>query len=417
MLTLLDDKFIKKIVNSGLVLLYTIFYINLVIDDGIIWSLTIIPITLFFIYLLSNKKVLLNKYILWTGVLGFTSITLNELLFHSNQTTSDIVFDKDIKKTVWQFLFVIPLLLLPTLIKTSQLKLDLFYKITTFATFSSIPFNTYWNIKTEFNRDLLVEKFSAIILYDYSIISLSLVSLIYSIQLKSKYSYLFITLCLTNILIIISHGSRGTWIGIPFIFLIIFSTHYKNYLNKLIFIAIFFIIIISSSLLIPNSPIIQRIKNFQQDQIILNANNFNSSTGARIALWNFSVSEFKESPLIGVGVKKFREDTCELAEKKIIPSCHYHAHNIFLQELATHGIFGLLSILLIFFIPTRYFLKNISTSPESRLIAVSGISIITYSIFCGLTDYFFLSGPATLFFYLTTISLMSFLAHYKDLKL
>ncbi|WP_273778511.1 O-antigen ligase family protein [Acinetobacter sp. GSS19] len=285
--------------------------------------------------------------------------------------------------------------------------MDTFFQICLLAIIISLAFNTYWNIFLDFERGRLAEKFNAIILYDYATICLSILTLIYGIQKKERISYIFITLSIVNIATLSLHGSRGTWIGIPVILIIIFIIYYKTHLNRLIAILFFSTLLTLISLIIPNSPILKRLNQFNQDTTNIQQNNFNTSTGQRLALWSFSIDEFKKSPITGVGMVQFQEDACELKDRKILPLCS-HAHNIFLQELGTHGVLGITSLFLIFMTSILFFLKKQNFNKDSQLISTCGISLIVYSIFCGFTDYFFLSGPSTLFFFLTLISLMSF---------
>jgi O-antigen ligase len=74
------------------------------------------------------------------------------------------------------------------------------------------------------------------------------------------------------------------------------------------------------------------------------------STGNRIELWKGALIIFKKSPLLGTGIGDFTADINELiaaGEIKKVPVTD-HAHNIFLQSLATQGIVGLLILLSLF---------------------------------------------------------------------
>jgi O-antigen ligase len=75
------------------------------------------------------------------------------------------------------------------------------------------------------------------------------------------------------------------------------------------------------------------------------------STGTRIELWKGALLIFNESPLLGVGTGNFVPSINRLVQAKRlkeIPNV-VHAHNIFLQALATRGILGFI-ILAMFFI-------------------------------------------------------------------
>ncbi|PVZ86045.1 hypothetical protein C9426_16860 [Serratia sp. S1B] len=404
----------KKFITILLTILYLIFFTNLVRDHGESLSLMYIPIVIFLISFFSFRKIYLNQSILITCFSSFIFITLNEFIFHSNQISIDASFDYQANQIIIQFLFILPLILLPTIYNTSNFREKHFFTILAYANILSLLFNLYWNITLNFNRDLLVIKFGSIILYDYCMISISIMSIIYSIKSNKSTSYLFSLASIINILLIIAHGSRGAWIAIPIVFSIIFFNFYKTRLSHLIFITTCFLFLTLTAVLIPNSPIIKRIELLKQDTSEIQKNNYNTSFGARVSLWKFSIAEFHKSPITGIGIKQFRTDTCNLKEAKEMSTCFNHAHNVFFQELVSHGILGLISILLTFLTPLFYFMKSFFTYNESKPIALAGISLIIYTLFCGLSDYLFSTPKPTLFFYFTVITLISIINQTKE---
>lgn len=403
-----NDHFLEHTISLGLILLYCIFYINLVIDDGIIWSLIYIPITLTILLLIFKKKIILDKNIFIYCISGFLFITLNEIILHRASTTEQNIHKINQDKTILQFFYIIPLLLIPNLFRFCKFDKIKFFNIIIFSTIISFFFNLYWNIKLNFDRHLLIErKFDLIILYDFTIISLSIISLIYSIKIKNLKGYAFISLSLLNLLLIISHGSRGTWVGIPIILILITIIYYKKHSHRILFILSSLLISFIISINLPNSPISKRLNEFQNDKNeIQKNNNFKTSTGERLTLWKLSIKEFSTSPLVGVGKEKFEEDICDLSKQGYLTKCYVHSHNLFMHMLANYGLLGLFYVILIFFIPLIVFCKNLF-NPPNQLVALTGICVIIYTIMCSLTDYFITSSFPTLFFYLTIISLMS----------
>jgi O-antigen ligase len=77
-------------------------------------------------------------------------------------------------------------------------------------------------------------------------------------------------------------------------------------------------------------------------------------TGARIELWKGALLIFHEHPLFGAGTGNFESNIIRLVQEKKLKETPtmVHAHNIYLQALATKGIIGfvilivLLSVLL-----------------------------------------------------------------------
>jgi len=115
-----------------------------------------------------------------------------------------------------------------------------------------------------------------------------------------------------------------------------------------------------------------------------------SSSGIRLEFWKAALLLTKEKPLFGYGLYEASARAIELANEgeladivKILPEKNYHFHSIYLDALGKHGLFGLLSILTLFFIPLFIFFKN---RVESKHSAQSGILVILSFMISGLVD-------------------------------
>jgi len=115
-----------------------------------------------------------------------------------------------------------------------------------------------------------------------------------------------------------------------------------------------------------------------------------SSSNLRLEWWRASLLLAKEKPLFGYGLYEGSGRMIELANEGkladfVKPSTvkNYHFHSIYLDALGKHGLFGLLSILVLFFIPLYLFFKH---RAESEYIALSGILVISSFMISGLVD-------------------------------
>lgn len=88
-----------------------------------------------------------------------------------------------------------------------------------------------------------------------------------------------------------------------------------------------------------------------------------TSTGIRMQLATASWLIFKENPWTGVGAAHFREKLAEFRDRGIVTplvaSDYGEPHNDFLAALAGYGMFGLLSILALYFVPAVAFLRRL----------------------------------------------------------
>lgn len=90
--------------------------------------------------------------------------------------------------------------------------------------------------------------------------------------------------------------------------------------------------------------------------------NFNTSIGHRVAMWKAAIQMFGTNPLFGVGMNQFGSHLRELIGSGHAPqftAIYNHAHNEYLQALATGGIVGLAYLLWLFIAPFLFFLKQV----------------------------------------------------------
>lgn len=404
---------LKKSIHPLLFLFFTIFFINLTIDDGINWSLNLLLAILFLMSLAISFKIHLPKTIALTVLSHFFSIYIVELIFHSNQISTDALYNNELApQIINNFVYILGLLLLPTILYTQKNIERNFIYILNYTIIISVLFNTYWNVSYNFDRGLLDEKLRPIILYDACMASLSLCVLALNFTKKHKSSYFFIVLSLVNLFLIVVHGSRGTWLAIPFIILILCCFYYRLSLKKVVLTLCVSTLLTISLFHLPNKPIDQRIEAIQSDASLMTENNYHSSIGTRIFLWNLAFEQFKSSPIYGVGTKQFRDEICQQHEQGLIPNCQVHAHNVFFQFLTTNGIIGFLGIFLAFFIPFSFYVRTLfkSINEQSKVFAVSGLCFTTSMGACGLTDFIFFTPFPTMLYFLMSVTLITLIS-------
>lgn len=393
---------VLKIFSWITLIVFALFFFKIVYPTGTLYFFFDFIIIFFILILLLFKEKFITKEIFIFCIIPFILITLNEYIFHSNFNVDNFKI-----KHYYPYFYTYSLLLilLPTIIKNLKIKINKIYTLATLSCIFSFILNTYINIVEKFNRDNLVARIDTIIIYDYSIICLSLFPLIYSFFYKSKFSYLIIALSLLNILTICLHGSRGVWAGIPLVFLIIFITYYKKQSKKVIFSFLFFLCLGIMGILAPASPIQNRIIAFKSDLSVQNTEKFNeSSTGLRILMYKEFAYNFKKSPLYGVGTEQLEK---QLTLKIKQP----HLHNLFTQELASHGVLGFIGMFTLIFFPLFIFISTIfkkNISELQRNISVTGVCITLFTFICGLTDYTFVRNYSLFIYSLLIVLLFTY---------
>jgi O-antigen ligase len=122
--------------------------------------------------------------------------------------------------------------------------------------------------------------------------------------------------------------------------------------------------------------------------------NPNTSIGTRITYIKYSWEIIKNNPIIGVGTGDFKKEF-ELLHKKYNPTMKFyvHPHNMYLLVLGQFGIFGLLSLLSIF-----YFAIKFSLNSSNLFIKRFGFTLPILIMVIMLSDSYLFSHYTTLLF-------------------
>jgi O-antigen ligase len=188
--------------------------------------------------------------------------------------------------------------------------------------------------------------------------------------------------------------TRGAWIAIPLFIFIAVSTlmHAQRTRIKA---AVYIAIIVAIVALFSSTSIVhERVLEGTSDlSAFTDQKNLDTSVGVRLQLWNASWIMFKEHPLLGVGKENFSNELHVLHQRGIVTPMaaeQYHSHNEILYSMATMGVFGLLAILLTYFVPLFYFGKYMF-HPDAQIHAAAamGLSLCTGFIIFGTVDVMF----------------------------
>ena len=143
----------------------------------------------------------------------------------------------------------------------------------------------------------------------------------------------------------------------------------------------------------------------------LQAGEFDVQTASRLAIWQIAWGEFVGHPWLGGGLNAYHDAVQTAAVAGTLPQpdfvldcCTSHAHNDLLQSLATRGLLGGLSWLLLLVIPATVFARHLR-APEPAVAFVASVGVLLpvgYAAF-GLTEAVF-SRSLFITFYLLTLA-------------
>ncbi len=181
---------------------------------------------------------------------------------------------------------------------------------------------------------------------------------------------------IAGIFAIILSASRGSWVSALILGALYFSIIYKPYLSGNIKrkLGVLGVIIIMFTLLFNTQTIQDNISKATNGVKEWSAGNINSSAGVRLNMWESGLKAVQDSPLIGHGYRNANKVTQKYTEKSVK---HFtHLHNEYITNLVSAGIFGLLSLLALIFVPLIIFYKKLKNK-ENYHYAFMGILLCT----------------------------------------
>lgn len=354
-----------------------------------------------------------NYYLIVFSISGFLFITLFDWFFGRVNEVPLNEYNYYFR-LINQFLWVTPFFLLPTIFKYYEIKEDVFFKVLFLFLIIFLPYVFYNSVLLGFDRNNLFNFFDPILIYDIIFMMIGIIIFYYSFLLNGVKSYTLLLLSLAVILTLVLHGTRSSWMGLPVAFIIIFLNFYRAKKN------IFFLSIGSSLVFMmlnlwnEDSSFYKRIQNFKQDTIAWEQNNYQTSSGLRLKMWEESLKIYNDNKLYGSGVYKIKQHTCNLKEKGEMPQCFQHFHNLFFHLLATNGIIGIIGLFLIFLSSSLFFLKEYiknSSDLEKRSLPLLGLVLVLYYFICGMAEYSLFFPLPTFIFFLLIGTIFSFLVN------
>lgn len=237
---------------------------------------------------------------------------------------------------------------------------------------------------------------------------------IFSINWTQKDSHLLIGLkvlgLVTGLYVSLLSGTRGGWAAIPVLFLVWVLMWPKFKSGAIARISAASAVIMFGAVL---SYYTIDIVHIRVDAAIndLTSANPDSSLGSRFQLWWAAIHLFMQNPILGVGADGFGLAMNEMLDSGMITKINAElgkgeVHSYYFATLARFGMIGLVSVLLLFFIPLWMFYKAAHSRHEfHRVAARMGFALVLgFMVFCLTVEMFNLKMIAT--FYGMTLAVL-----------
>ncbi len=229
---------------------------------------------------------------------------------------------------------------------------------------------------------------------------LSFFSLINIHQEKGREKYISLFSFTLGFMAVIFSLSRGTWIAVPILFIIIVLLWYKQRSITIKALSVFTIIGICLITISAFSPQVQsRFNSMLKDINTYEVNTF-TPVGIRITLWKTAIKAIPEHPFLGFGLHNVQQVTYDYIDDPILKESLQifgHFHNEYLNTLVTKGVLGLLMLLTLLIIPCTLFYPLLS-NPNNFYTASLIILLCAGYAMSGLTNLAFGHGIMNSFF-------------------
>ncbi len=200
--------------------------------------------------------------------------------------------------------------------------------------------------------------------------------------------------------------SRGGWIAVPALLIVTLWPLFREITvrNKIIILAVI-AVVLSAMFNVPGLKIDERYEQAKYDILQYhNKDNSSTSIGLRFDMFEAAYWVFSENPVFGSGignyseeVKKYSESNKDRLSEAIIR--FDNPHNEVLMHMATRGMIGLISLMLLFFVGAFMFVTKMRQYEDKTLFySISGLLVFVAYAHFGMSISLFMHRDFLLFF-------------------
>lgn len=195
----------------------------------------------------------------------------------------------------------------------------------------------------------------------------------------------------SGILASLLSGARGGWLVLPFVLALFYFVNdfHKSTRSAFIFILATLCAAVLAYYFLSPDIVRVRIGDAVSDiQQYFQANNTNTSLGARMMLWQASWPLIAEHPLLGWG--SIANYVNLSGDNTDVFQSFNHFHNDFLDALVKRGVLGGAALFIIYFVPAIVFFRQLKQcAPSKQPLVYAGLILVVATFIFGLTQSFF----------------------------
>jgi O-antigen ligase len=224
---------------------------------------------------------------------------------------------------------------------------------------------------------------------------------------------------LSGLTVSVLSGARGGWIAIPIFVMAFIYFRINGSFTKKIVIAMTILVGVSLFAFVAIKPVHDRVMLIYSDLSVLSSGNADTSIGVRLQLWKAAFHLIAENPILGVGAEGFARSMDALSASGFITPVAAElgkgeVHNEILAQTVRFGVFGLASILAVYFVPFYLFLRAAKMGNQQQIGASMMGMCVTLGFFVfGLTVETFDLKMTVAFYSLTVTVLLAIATHHS----
>lgn len=198
-------------------------------------------------------------------------------------------------------------------------------------------------------------------------------------------------------------GSRGGWVGLPLVFLVLYKAYSDFFSRRLkLLIPAVLVLGVVAVYQVPQFGVQDRVHAAFNDIELYRQGESKTSLGARFEMWQAASRLVLRKPLLGWGEVNYEPAMLKLValdKANAIVTDFGHPHNEVLNAAAKRGLPGLLTLLALYFVPLRLFSRGLKSADlTQRSLATAGTLLSVAYIDFGLTQAFFVHNSGVMIY-------------------
>lgn len=207
-------------------------------------------------------------------------------------------------------------------------------------------------------------------------------------------------------------GSRGGWVGLPLVLLVLYRAYSEFFSTRVsVLMPTLAVVAVVGVYAVPQLGVQDRVHAAFEDIRLYREGDADTSLGARFEMWRGASQLAIRKPLLGWGETNYDAGMQQLVEEgraNEIVTAFGHPHNEMLNAAAKRGVVGLAALLALYLVPLRLFAAGLhAPSMTRRSLATAGSLLPVAYIDFGLSQAFFAHNSGVMIYSVWLVVLWS----------